>query len=148
MKFANLVKVMMLAVVSVGMVNCSKGGKSSNTNNSSGYYVSNSTCYYNGVAQASLNSCVSAAGTYYAYQGAYCYQIGNGMFQQVSTNLCANSTTSTGYAQMCSGYYTDGVKWAMCTEGATGVSYQGSVVVLDCSGYRLYNQSGQLVTCQ
>lgn len=148
MKSFKALQILMLALLSVGLVNCGKSNKSSSTTTTSGYYVSNSICYYNGVAQASLNSCTSASGTYYAYQGSMCYQIGNGIFQQVQTTLCQNSNSGIGGSQICSGYYTDGYQTALCTEGASGVTRQNGYLVMDCSGYTLYNQNRQLVTCQ
>lgn len=116
--------------------------------NSGSYQMMNGVCYQlvNGqyVQQSNTALCSTSANSYQFLNGI-CYQVVNGQYiQQPNTTLCSSTSTT----QLCNGYYTDGSRMALCTEGASGISYSGTTLVMDCSGYTLYNQQGQIVRCQ
>lgn len=151
-----MMKVLALAVMAVGLVNCSKDKNSSNTTvgvytcyNYSNVPVANSNCAttnstyqnYNNTFYCKDSSGNVVANTYCATgaTGSYtmlnnqCYQTSNGQYIPVAYNYCATSTT--GMAQQCSGiYYYNGGAYNC------GVTHT-------CSGVIMQNQAGQTVQC-
>lgn len=178
--FTKIFKALSLVALTLFLANCSKNNSSGTTTvgtyqyingicyqnvngqliqqsntalcNSAGQYqLINGICYQNVngqlIQQSNTALCTSSTGSY-QYINGICYQNVNGqLIQQPNTALC--STAGVG-GQVCSGMYTDGMRWAQCTPtmAAGQYSYSGNVIVMNCSGYTLYNQSGQIVRCQ
>lgn len=150
-------KVVSLVLMTIVLANCAKSGGSSNNNNANnGYVWQNGQCYQNVngqlIHQPNTNLCNTnnGIGNGYVWQNGQCYQNVNGqMIYQQNTALCNNGSNGGNIGQLCQGYYYDSTgRTALCTEGAVGITAQGNAIVLDCSGYTLYNQNSQIVTCQ
>ncbi|MEN0058808.1 MAG: hypothetical protein AAGB31_08230 [Bdellovibrio sp.] len=142
-----ILKVMGLMALALSLANCSKNDSSSSTTGT--YSLISGVCYQNvngTYTQVATTYCSSTTGTY-TYMNGLCYQNVNGTYTQVATTYCSSTTTGTYTSQVCSGNYTDGTRWALCTPGATGITYSGNYMVMNCSGYRLYNSSYQIVQC-
>lgn len=153
----NIFKVIALGIMTLGLANCSKDSGGGSSNNQ--YVMQGNMCYrvVNGQYQQEYNTSLCYNNQYnngnqYVMQNGMCYRVQNGQyFQEYNTSLCYNNNGGINngqITQVCSGYYNDGMRTALCTPGANGIQYQGQYLVMNCSGYTLYNQQGQIVRCQ
>ncbi len=140
---SKILKIVGLISMTMMLVNCAKD-KGNNTQTVTPtvpvYQMINNLCYQNvnGVLQQVANTalCNQAAGTYQMINNI-CYQLVNGQYvPQANTALCANSQIGVNQSQICSGPHTDGYQWVNCG------------TQMNCAGYTLYNQTGQIVRCQ
>ncbi|MBV2169472.1 MAG: hypothetical protein KUL82_12270 [Bdellovibrio sp.] len=132
-------KVIALVTMTLGLANCSKDNGNS-TVTTSGYQMINNLCYQNingALTQVNTSLCSNVNGSYQMINNL-CYQVVNGQYiQQANTQMCMYNNYNNGYTtQVCNGPHTDGSQWVNC-----GTQF-------NCSGYTLYNQSGQIVRCQ
>lgn len=163
MKTNNLVnvffKVVVLAVMTMGLANCSKNNNSSTSvayqcYTTAGQAVANSLCNTNSLYGSSYNTgyiCRDASGntvanTYCAnYSAANGYYMNNGICyasngQVATTSLCYSTGTTAG---SCVGTYSNGYQTYQC-----GTMYDcGLNAQTGTRGVQLYNSAGQLVMC-
>lgn len=140
---SQILKIVGLISMTMMLVNCAKDkGNSTQTVTPTvpTYQMVGNLCYQNvnGVLQQVANTalCTQGAGTYQMINNI-CYQLVNGQYvPQANTALCANSQNGVYQSQVCSGPHTDGQQWVNCG------------TQMNCAGYTLYNQTGQIVRCQ
>ena len=160
---SKVLKVFALVTMALSLANCSKsdsGGTAAVTSAYS-YNVSGQCVLTASGAVVSTTYCATTNNGYSYNSAGQCIQTSNGTV--VSTSLCTQSGTNgytynangqciqtstgivvqqtlcqntSGYTQVCTGPHFDSVRWWNCG------------VEVNCSGYRLQNQSGQVVQCQ
>lgn len=144
---SKILKVIGIISMTMMLVNCAKDKSTRNptqpvVTTTPVYQMVGNLCYQNvnGVLQQVSNTalCTQAqgAGTYQMINNI-CYQLINNQYvPQANTALCTNAQTGGVAGQVCNGPHTDGYQWVNCG------------TQMNCAGYTLYNQSGQIVRCQ
>ncbi len=137
---AKILRVVSLLSIALFMANCARDNNNNSTGMVGAYQMINNMCYQNvnGTLQQVANQSLCYQAGNYQMINNVCYQVINGQYvPQSNSALCMGGLGGGGITtQVCNGQYTDGMQWVNC-----GTQF-------NCSGYTLYNQSGQVVRCQ
>lgn len=123
-----------LAILSFVACNGNSQTAATAATTTSGYYLSNGTCYASGTATVVATTYCTTTGTTYYLSNGTCYT--NGTNAIVATSYCTTTSTTTTTTSICLGTYYD-----------PRYSIWGTCNGTNCHGVSLYKTSGQLVYC-